>query len=241
MMTPAASPYSQAMLDYWHGDASAAYTIHREDGFACPVPVAGAFATPPFSPLEQLALESCSGSILDVGAGVGRHSLALQERGRAVTALEVEPELVGVMSERGVTEAVEGSVFSLVGRQFDSMLMLMNGFGLVGTPVGAAAFFEHARHLLTPQGQILCDSLDVRQTVNPVHLAYQKTNLCQGRPAGQMRFWIEYRGQRGEAFDWLHLDFDSLRTLAQAHGVSAEMLTREESGNYLARLVYDDA
>jgi hypothetical protein len=143
------------------------------------------------------------------------------------------------MSERGVRDALAGSVFSLVGRRFDTLLMLMNGFGLVGHPCGAAAFFEHARNLLSPGGQILCDSLDVRQTTNPIHLAYQETNLCHNRPAGQMRFWIEYCGQRGETFDWLHMDFDSLQNLAQQHGVSAELLAQEEGGHYLARLVCD--
>ncbi|HUG10467.1 MAG TPA: HAD-IA family hydrolase [Opitutaceae bacterium] len=239
-MTPAVSPYSQAMLDYWRGDVSAAYTIHREDGYSHTVPVAGAFATPPFSPLEQLAVSRCSGRVLDIGAGVGRHTLALQERGCVVTGLEMEPELAGIMSERGVTEARAGDVFALASRKFDTLLMLMNGFGLVGTPSGAAAFLEHARNLLSPRGQILCDSLDVRQTANPVHIAYQETNLSRGLPAGQMRFWIEYRGKRGQTFDWLHMDFDSLQNLAHEHGVSAEMLACEESGHYLARLVHDD-
>lgn len=234
------SPYSQAMLDYWQGNERAAYTIHREDGFSHPVQVWEAYAAPPYSPLEELALDCCRGRVLDVGAGVGRHSLVLQDRGCVVTALELEPTLVDIMSERGVADALTGSVFSLVSRQFDSILMLMNGFGLVGTLSGAAAFFERARDLLSPGGQILCDSLDVRLSTNPLHISYQQTNLCNGRPAGQMRFWIEYLDQRGQAFDWLHLDFHSLQHLAQTHGMSAEMLAHETSGHYLARLVYDD-
>jgi SAM-dependent methyltransferase len=229
-MTTAGTPYAQAMLDYWRGSEDAAYTIHREDGFFHSFPVAASFA-----------LDRCSGKVLDLGAGAGRHSLALQARGFVVTALESESELVGIMAERGVADAVAGSVSSLTGRQFDTILMLMNGFGLVGTPSGATAFFQHARKLLSHGGQILCDSLDVRQTKNPLHLAYQATNVRNGRAAGQMRFWIEYGGEIGKPFDWLHIDFAGLQSLAQRHGVSAEMLAGEESGHYLARLIYVDS
>lgn len=229
------------MLDYWHGSVDAAYTVHRDDGFSHVIPVAESFAGQPFHPLEQLALERATGRVLDVGAGVGRHALFLQERGCQVTAIEIEPELVGIMSERGVIDPLAGSVLSLTGRRFDTVLMLMNGFGLVGTPSGADVFFEHARQLLSPGGQILCDSLDVRRTTNPTHLAYQEANHRNGQSVGQMRFCIEYRGRRGEAFDWLHIDFDALRDHARRHGWSAEMLAQEQNGHYLTRLVYDNA
>ncbi len=227
------------MLDYWHGSADAAYTIHRDDGFSHALPVVASFAGEPFDPLEQVALARATGRVLDVGAGVGRHALFLQEQGYQATAIEIEPELVAIMAERGVTEPLVESIFSLAGRQFDTILMLMNGFGLVGTLAGADSFFEHARDLLSPTGQILCDSLDVRRTTNPTHLAYQGANLRSGRPAGQMRFSIEYQARRGEAFDWLHLDFAALRDISNRHGLSAELLAHEESGRYLSRLEYD--
>ena len=228
------------MLDYWHGDAKGSCILHRDDGFSLLVLEATWFGGSPFSALEQLALSRSTGRILDVGAGVGRHALFLQKQGRQVTAVEIEPELVSIMSERGVTEPLATSIYLLGGRQFDTILMLMNGFGLVGTPVGARLFFERTQQLLAPGGQILCDSLDVRHTSDPTHLAYQETNIRQGRPAGQMRFWMEYRGQRGEPFDWLHLEFEGLREMAQRQGWSAIMLAQEENGHYLARLVYDN-
>ena len=117
----------------------------------------------------------------------------------------------------------------------------MNGFGMVGSLAGVGTFFEHARGLLHPGGQILCDSLDVRQTNNPVHLAYHEANRASGRPSGQMRFSIEYGGRRGDPFDWLHVDFDTLATLAREHGWSAEKLAQEDNGHYLARLFYEDS
>jgi SAM-dependent methyltransferase len=224
------------MVDYWRGDTAVACAIHRDDGYSDLVPIAEFFAGPPFNPLEQLALDRSAGRVLDLGAGVGRHSLFLQEQGLQVTALELEPALVAIMAERGVAEPLAASIFSPLSKKFDTVLMLMCGFGLVGTPDGAEHFFEHARHLLAPRGQSLCDSLDVRQTTKPTHLAYQEANMRCGRPAGQRRHWMEYRGQRGEPFNWLHMDFDGLRDLAHRNGWSAEMLGREADGHYLARI-----
>jgi SAM-dependent methyltransferase len=195
-MTPSPGPYPQAMLEYSRGDTAVACAIHRDDGYSDLVPVATFFAGPPFNPLEQLALDRSTGRVLDLGAGVGRHSLFLQEQRLQVTALELEPALVAIMAERGVAEPLAASIFSPLGRKFDTVLMLMCGFGLVGTPNGAEDFFGHARHLLAPGGQILCDSLDVRQNTNPAHLAYQEANIRSGRPAGQRRYWMEYRGRR---------------------------------------------
>jgi len=141
------------MLDYWRGDTAVACAIHREDGYSDLVPIAAFFAGPPFNLLEQLALERSTGRVLDLGAGVGRHSLFLQAQGRQTSALELELALVAIMAERGVADPLAASIFSQVDRQFDTVLMLMCGFGLVGTPEGAEDFFGHARNLLASGGR----------------------------------------------------------------------------------------
>ena len=52
--------------------------------------------------IEQIALQKASGSILDVGAGSGCHSGALQKMGKKTTAIEISELSVEVMKERGV-------------------------------------------------------------------------------------------------------------------------------------------
>src|SRR5690554_1355413 len=49
--------------------------------------------------LEQQALSLCRGKVLDVGAGMGSHSLHLQKSGVDVTALELSPMACEVMKK----------------------------------------------------------------------------------------------------------------------------------------------
>ncbi len=44
--------------------------------------------------LEQKALESCRGTVLDIGCGAGSHSMYLQKKGFDVTAMDQSQELL---------------------------------------------------------------------------------------------------------------------------------------------------
>ncbi len=110
--------------------------------------------------LERKAVELASGNILDVGAGAGCHTLALQSMGKAVTAIDISPLCVETMRERGVHDVHEQDFFTLQG-QYDTILMLMNGIGIVGTLNRLPAFFMQLDALLTPGGKVLCDSSDL--------------------------------------------------------------------------------
>jgi len=72
-------PFGRALLAYQRGDHDTRFSIRRDDGFTATVPI-GMFFRPPgeFSTLEIAALDECRGHVLDVGAGSGLHSLALQ-------------------------------------------------------------------------------------------------------------------------------------------------------------------
>ena len=50
--------------------------------------------------IEQTALQMAEGKILDVGAGSGCHSLALQEMNKEVCAIDISALSVEVMKER---------------------------------------------------------------------------------------------------------------------------------------------
>ena len=233
----AMEPHGRALWDYWSGDAGARVTISRDDGYTDDMPAADYFRQPAdFSRLEQTAIDLCRGHVLDVGAGAGCHSLALQERGLRVLAIDVSPQAVEVMAKRGVKDVLCIDVFELHGAQFDTLLMMMHGIGLVETLPGLDRFLRHAHNLLKPDGQLLFDSLDVRFTDNPRHLAYQAANRQAGHYIGEIRMQFEYKGHTGPLFSWLHVDPETLIDHAQRMGWSCQVVCREDGGDYLAQL-----
>ena len=230
------TPYARALLDYLNGDESATVVVRREDGDASDLPASVFFQDPSELSMEALAVDRCRGHVLDVGAGAGRHALVLQGRGMRVTAIDVASHAVEVMQRRGVQDARCVDVFGLRDARFDTILMLCHGIGLVQHLAGLDRFLRHARDLVRPGGQVLLDSLDVRCTENPEHLAYQESVRRAGRYVGEVRMRLEYRGQVGPLIGWLHVDPGTLREHADEAGWACEVLAQEEDGDYLARL-----
>jgi SAM-dependent methyltransferase len=222
-------------MAYHSGRRDASFAIIRDDGFQQTVPVRVFFETARFPDIEARALQLCHGKVLDVGAAAGRHSLELQRRGLEVWSLDILPEAQRIMAERGVSRPIIGDVLRLDGHEFDTVLMLMNGIGIVGTPDCLDGFLRHAHHLVAAGGQILCDSIDVSATHTPVHISYRDKNIEEGRYPGQQRFKMCYENIMGEAFDWLHLDFASLSEHCKAAGWDCQLVSQEADGHYLAR------
>ena len=111
--------------------------------------------------IEKKALDMARGRTLDVGAAAGCHSLVLQERGIDVTAIDISPLSVETMRLRGVRNVREQDFFTLQNEQYETVLMLMNGIGIVGTLERMPAFFTLLDKILSPGGQVLCDSTDI--------------------------------------------------------------------------------
>jgi 2-polyprenyl-3-methyl-5-hydroxy-6-metoxy-1,4-benzoquinol methylase len=237
MDTKAMEPYGQCLLDFFNGDISAKVVVHRDDGLADDLPVSAFFRKPvDFSPLDQTAMTLCRGYVLDIGAGTGCHSLALQEQGLRVLAIDVSPHAIEIMSKRGVKEIQQVDIFKFHEGPFDTLLMMMHGIGMVQDLSGLDRFLRHAHKLIKPDGQIVFDSLDVRCTENPRHLAYHEANRRAGLYFGEIRMQFEYKGQIGPLFSWLHVDPETLVDHAERIGWSCQVVCREENGDYLAQL-----
>jgi SAM-dependent methyltransferase len=230
------APHGAALRDYLGGDSGAEVIVRGEDGEEERVPAEVFFRGPgEFSALEDVALDLCGGRVLDVGAGAGSHSLALQDRGLSVVALDVADEAVEVMRCRGVHDAHRGDIFSWDGEKFDTLLLLMNGVGVVGTLEGLDRFLRIARRLLAPGGQVLLDSYDMRD-LEPTGRAANVPAQAAGRYVGEMRFQLEYAGVCGPFYPWLFVDLPTLAARAAQAGFLCEGVWHEEEGHYLARL-----
>lgn len=113
------------------GAGCVAYEIvERSDGFLGVVDAATYFSTE-----ADFAFDLSSGRVLDIGAGAGRASIALQDRGQDVVALDISAGATAVCRSRGVRTTFTGSVFELAASRphpFDTFLMLGNNLGLLG-------------------------------------------------------------------------------------------------------------
>ena len=183
--------------------------------------------------VEQDALRAASGSILDVGAGAGCHALALQAMEKRVTAIDISPLAVETMRERGVKDVLEQDFFTLDG-QFDTILMLMNGIGIVGSLSRMDAFFMQVDRLLAPGGQLLCDSSDICYVFEDED-GFIDLKGIEGY-YGELTYRMQYRDVKGEPFPWLFIDPETLRGQAAAHGFHCDILARGPHYDYLARL-----
>src|SRR5690242_11406997 len=99
--------YGELLLAQLAGEERVQEIVERDDGYieATAGPL-GYFA--PFRrwPAHQRnAVRSMRGRVLDVGAGAGRVSLELQQRGHDVVAIDVSPGAVEVCRRRGVRDA----------------------------------------------------------------------------------------------------------------------------------------
>jgi SAM-dependent methyltransferase len=228
---PSWAPHGAALRDYLAGRLDAEVVVRGEDGEEERTPAKVFFrSAEEFSALDEAALDLCRGRVLDVGAGAGCHSLVLQARGLRVTALDVAPEAVEVMRRRGVLDVRRGDVLTFAGERFDTLLILMNGIGLVGTLVGLDRFLRNVRRLLSDGGQILLDSFDPGPPDPKRPTQY----------AGEMRFQLEYQGIRGASYDFVFLDLETLRGHALEAGWHCESIWQEDEGHYLARLTRGD-
>ena len=185
--------------------------------------------------LEQIALKKSTGKVLDIGAGAGAHSLFLQQKGFDVTALEVSTLCCSVMQKRGIQKIENAEILEYSGATFDTILLLMNGIGIAGSPEGLKTLLEKLKLLLNAEGQILLDSSDL------IYLYEQENgsillDINAKTYYGQIDFKMKYKNIEGEQFDWLYADQVLLTDIAKTVGFKTQIVEYGEHYDYLAKL-----
>lgn len=185
--------------------------------------------------IEQRALAMARGKVLDVGAGSGCHALALQAMGKEVTAIDISELSVEVMRQRGVEDARAVDLYDeRFVEQYDTILLLMNGSGIIGNIEGMERFFFRMKQLLRPNGCIYMDSSDLKYLFEEEDGSYLID--VAGDYYGLVDFQMQYKHIKGDSFDWLYIDFDTLSYYAEQYGFSAELVSQGEHYDYLAAL-----
>lgn len=186
------------------------------------------------STLEQEALKQCHGKVLDIGCGAGSHSLYLQQKDFDITALDVSPGATEVCRQRGLQKVVQADIMNFSGNKFDTLLMLMNGIGIVGNIAGLHAFLKHAKSLMRPDGCILFDSCDIVYMFETEEGHYDLSGIK--KYYGEVEFMLGYKGEKSDIFKWLFIDFDTLQAIAKKIGYHCALLFKGENNEYLAKL-----
>lgn len=224
-------PYGIALKEFVEDNESPPLFLHNSYGEAEEMPLWYFFREYDEMPdLEKMALSICEGHVLDIGAGTGCHAICLQQMGYEVTAIDTSAAAVEIMNASKVKDAKVIDYFQMEGDQFDTLICLMNGIGFIGKKDRLKDFLSQADKLLKPDGQIVIDSSDVKYL-------YEGEELPTDKYYGEVGFQYEYKGQKGEWFDWVYFDKDTLTLEADALGWYVYFLHSDENGQYLARLI----
>ncbi|PCJ94521.1 MAG: SAM-dependent methyltransferase [Flavobacteriaceae bacterium] len=228
--------FGKALLDYQLGNYTEDITTNSSlDEVDC-IPLPYLFRNYKEMPkLEQKALQLCKGSILDIGCGAGSHSLYLQKKGLHVTALDFSKGAIEVCKTRGIANTTNANINDYNGTKFDTLLLLMNGIGIVGKLNNLSDFFNHLKSLLASGGQILLDSSDI------IYMYEQDNDGGYWIPDGpdyygEVEFVMKYKGEKSKPFSWLYLDYNTLQTAALANGLDCELVFKGEHYDYLSKL-----
>lgn len=231
-MNRKADPMGRAIADYQLTGTADRLRVFSPMFEEDEIPLATLFRTYEEMPeTERKALDMTRGKTLDVGAGSGCHSLVLQGRGVDVTAIDISPLSVETMRQRGVKKVVEQDFFT-IGGKYDTILMLMNGIGIVGTLERMPEFFHHLDKILATGGQVLCDSSDISYVFEDENglIDYPDT----GHYYGELSYRMQYKDTIGEPFDWLYIDAETLRKEAEENGYAVEVVAVGEHFDYTA-------
>lgn len=228
-------PMGQAIYNYYHHNDATSVTVNTNitQGEELPVPyLFRDFDEMPL--LEKKAMNMVKGTVLDVGAGAGAHSIHLQSQGFDVTAMDISELSCEVMKLRGLTNVVCKDIWTFESKPFDTVLFMMNGIGLVKDLSGLDSFFEHIKKYVVKGGQVILDSSDIKYMFEDEEGGFW-IDLNRAY-YGELEYSLSYKDCEAKPFPWLFIDFERLRTSAIKAGWNVELIYEDDHFHYLVKL-----
>lgn len=183
---------------------------------------------------EKFALSLTKGKILDVGAGAGAHAIVLQKQSKDVTALDRSENCCKAMQLQGVQKILQRDFFQLEeNEKFDTLLFMMNGFGLAGTLEGLDLFFQKCKTLLRPGGRIIGESADILYMFEDEEEEGAYLVNLNGDYYGEVQYRMHYKNEHSEEFSWLYISVDLLTEAAERAGFEVLDFYEGEESDYM--------
>ena len=188
-----------------------------------------------FPDQEKEALKRATGQILDIGAGAGCHSLYLENQKEQVHALDISEQACSVMQGLGIKNVSCQDVWTFQpNEKYDTLLMLMNGIGMVKDLNGLKLFLIKCKELLSTNGKILIDSADI------IYMYQEEDGSVaidlHDKYHGEIEYRLRYQDTDSGWFPWLYVGYEVLEDIAKECGYEAELLYADETYSFSAEL-----
>lgn len=195
--------------------------VERDDGLV--LAYHGTYLIEPFrrwQPVERRAMRFVRGRVLDIGCGAGRVCLHLQERGLDVVGIDSSPGAVKACRGRSVRDVRLVEIEAIDERlgRFDTLLMLGNNFGLLGTEKAARRSLRRLRAVTNPGGRLIGQSFDPHGFTDRTQLDHAERNVERGRPFGHQRVRVRYLDRVTPWFDVTLFSPDEMEALLEGTG-----------------------
>ena len=154
--------------------------------------------------------------------------------GKDSLAIDISPLAVEVMEDRGLNVRMVDFYDDSIVATFDTILMLMNGTGIIGGIDNMERFFSRLSKLLNPSGILYIDSSDLRYLYEDEDGSFL-LNIAD-KYYGEMEYKMKYKNIEGDWFDWLYIDIGTFSYYATKYGYNVELVVEGEHYDYLAKV-----
>lgn len=215
--------FGRALVDHQEGRRGPALMLESDDGT---LRVADLQPEEFFLPYEgwtsweQQLIGMASGSVLDLGAGAGRHCVHLQDVGHEVTAVDASPGAVEVCRARGIRDVRQADLRELTAdRTWDTVLLMCGNLGLGGDWEPTRDLLRRLARMTSADGLLIGDSVDPTSD-DPDDIAYEDRNEEIGFHRWHVRLRLHYRDLVTPWWDQINLPPTVIEELVEGTGWS---------------------